>query len=41
MCGEVYPVAMKSIGIGFSIAVGYLGTFIAPYVVDLAKSLNI
>lgn len=41
LCGEIYPTTLKSLGFGANLAMGYFGTFLAPYAVIVSKNNNI
>ncbi|KAL4465356.1 hypothetical protein ABPG72_016757 [Tetrahymena utriculariae] len=41
LCGETYPTTLKSVGYGFNFAIGMIGSFLSPYIVDLSNKLGI
>jgi hypothetical protein len=41
LCGETYPTTLKSIGYGFNFGIGFIGSFLSPYIVDLSNRIGL
>ncbi|KAL4426919.1 hypothetical protein ABPG74_012919 [Tetrahymena malaccensis] len=41
LCGESYPTTLKSVGYGFNFAIGMIGSFLSPYIVDISNRMGI
>ncbi|EWS71491.1 MFS transporter (macronuclear) [Tetrahymena thermophila SB210] len=41
LCGETYPTTLKSVGYGFNFAIGMIGSFLSPYIVDISNRMGI